>query len=628
MKTLKQFLVILTILIAAAFSGCRTAPATKPEPMPEAKPAPVEEVKSEPEKGPVTLKFIETTDVHGSLFPYNFITDKPVNTSLAQVYSYVQQERAKTDQFVVLLDNGDILQGQPVVYYYNFENTKAEHILAKAMNYMQYDAATLGNHDIEAGHPVYDKLVKEFAFPWLAANAVKSDGTPYFEPYTILNKGDVKIAVIGLITPWIPNWLPRQFWSGMDFEDMVTSAQKWVKKVQESEKPDLIVGLFHSGVDFTYGGATADTPKNENASELVATKVPGFDIIFTGHDHQQNNKVVKDPDGKDVYIFGGQNAARNIASVTVTMTYNSSARAWNTTIKGEILPVEGFEADPKFIETFKEQFTEVKNYVSRPIGKMTSKISTRDSMFGDSAFVDLIHNIQLELTGKPEFELNKAEVSFAAPLSADAAIPSSEDGTLYVRDMFNLYVYENFLYTMQMTGQQIKDFLEYSYGGWFNTMKDAKDHLINFNKDASGNLVLDSKTNMPVQAVRYYNYDSAAGIIYTVDVTKPAGLRISIASMADKSPFDLKKTYSVAINSYRAQGGGGHLVKGARLNDADVKSMKFVTSSTIKDLRYYIMKWIEGQKAPLAPKPNGNWKVIPEDYARAGKALDMPLLYK
>jgi 2',3'-cyclic-nucleotide 2'-phosphodiesterase/3'-nucleotidase len=578
-------------------------------------------------QGPVVFKIIETTDVHGSIFPYNFITDKPTDTSLAQLATLVAAERANKKQNVILLDNGDVLQGQPIVYYYNFENTKGTHIVSDVMNYLGYDAGTLGNHDIEAGHPVYDKLLKELKFPWMAANAVKADGTPYFAPYTIINKGGAKVAVIGLITPWIPNWLPQQFWTGMQFEDMVASAQKWVTTVREKEKPDLVIGLFHSGVDYTYGGLKADTPNNENASELVATRVSGFDIILTGHDHLSTSKTVKDPKGKTVFIFGAQNGVKNVAVVTAILMRNLNDDGWDKSISGRIQPIAGLASDTKFTEKFAAQFNEVKTYVSRPIGKMTNSINTRDSMFEDSAFVDLIHTIQLGVTGNPDFGLNKAEISFAAPLSANATIPTSADGTLFVRDMFNLYVYENFLYTMNMTGQQVKDFLEFSYQGWMDTMKSDADHIIAFKKDASGNVVVDEKSKLPVTVTRYYNYDSAAGIIYTVDVTKPAGSRITIASMADGTPFDPAKTYSVAINSYRAQGGGGHLVTGAKMNDADVKAMKFVTSSTIKDLRYYLMKWIEGQKEALTPKPIGNWSVVPADWAAKAKVLDMPLLY-
>ncbi len=158
-------------------------------------------------------------------------------------------------------------------------------------------------------------------------------------------------------------------------------------------------------------------------------------------------------------------------------------------------------------------------------------------------------------------------------------------------------------------------------------MTSDNDHMISFKKDASGDPQLDEKTRLGVTSTRYYNYDSAAGIRYTVDLTKPAGQRVSIESMADGAPFDPAKTYSVAINSYRAQGGGGHLVQGAGMNDADVKSMKFVTSTTIKDLRYYIMKWIESQTDALSPQPNGNWRVLPEDWAAKARQTDMPLLY-
>jgi 2',3'-cyclic-nucleotide 2'-phosphodiesterase / 3'-nucleotidase len=576
----------------------------------------------------VVLKFIETTDLHGAVFPYNFITDRATTASLAQIFTFVKQERAMKDRSVILLDDGDILQGQPVVYYYNFENTGSSHIMSDVFNFMGYDAATVGNHDIEAGHAVYDRLVKEFKFPWLAANAIKSGKTDsYFKPYTIVKRGKIKIAVLGLITPWIPNWLPKKFWEGMEFEDMVKSADRWMKVIKEKEKPDMIVGLFHSGVDYTYGGATIDTPFNENASQIVAEKVPGFDLIFVGHDHTGWAKSVRNSAGNDVWIFGGKNASKTFPCVTVTMNYDAKLKGWNKTIQGETIDVTALKADEEFTARFKKQYEEVKAYVSRPIGKITGSITTRDSMFGDSEFVDLIHRIQLELTSKPEYQLNKTDISFAAPLAFDATIPSSRDGTLYVRDMFNLYVYENFLYTMNLTGQQVKDFLEYSYNNWFDQMKNAGDHIINFKKDDQGNLILDEKTKLPVLKEPYYNFDSAAGINYTVDVTKPKGSRITITSMSNGEPFNPEKVYSVAINSYRAQGGGGHLTKGAGIPAADILSMKYVTSATVKDLRFYLMKWIESQKNSINPEKIGNWKIIPEDFSDNGKKLDYPLLF-
>jgi len=582
---------------------------------------------------PLQLTLIETSDIHGAIFPYDFINDKVTKTSLAQVSTIVNEQRAIAGNNVILIDNGDILQGQPTVYYYNFENTTDTHIVSQVMNYMKYDVMVMGNHDIEAGHPVYDKMVKEFNFPSLAANAVKPDGNPYFKPYTIINRGGIKIAVLGLITPKIPSWLPSKFWEGMAFEDMVVSAQKWIKIIKEKEKPDLIVGSFHAGVDYNYGGDNADTPCNENASQLVAERVSGFDLIFVGHDHAGwegnglNNKPVLNPEGQVVPIYGALNAARKVPVVQVLMKWNKDKKAWEKQINGKLVNVEEYKPDEGFLKQFEDAYNKVKAYVSRPIGKMSEKISSKDSMFGPSAFVDLIHRIQLELTSKPEYGLNAAQISFAAPLTFNATIPVSADNTLFVRDMFNLYQYENFLYTMNLTGKQIKDALEYSYAGWFNTMKNADDHIIAFKLDDKGNIQYDARTGSALTITRYYNYDSAAGIIYTVDVSKPAGQRITIVSLSDGKPFDMNATYSVAINSYRAQGGGGHLTKGAGIPQADLTAYKLVTSSTIKDLRYYLMKWIENYKGVIQPFIYNNWSVIPADWAAAGKAKDMLILY-
>jgi len=184
----------------------------------------------------VKVKFIETSDVHGAILPYDLVNDTTSNSSLAQVLSYVNMQRSNEGQNVILLDNGDILQGDPLVYYYNYEDTTSTHIYADVMNYMGYDVGTVGNHDIETGHKVYDNFRKELNFPWLAANAIDlKTGEPYFDPYYVINNGGVKVAVLGLITPGIPQWLPENIRAGIEFEDMIVSAKKWIKIIKEKE---------------------------------------------------------------------------------------------------------------------------------------------------------------------------------------------------------------------------------------------------------------------------------------------------------------------------------------------------------------------------------------------------------
>ena len=563
----------------------------------------------------INVKIIETSDVHGTIFPYSLKDNKEINSSLARVSTYVNQQRADTNQIVFLLDNGDIIQGNPAVYYYNFEKTDTINLYADVMNYMKYDAATIGNHDIETGHNVYDKFNNEINFPWLAANAINTTtNQSYFKPYTTIERGGVKIAILGLITPAIPQWLPEKIWAGMRFDDMIETAKKWVKKIRETEQPDLMIGLFHSGVDFTYNDENENTYKNENASRLIAEKVDGFDLVFVGHDHAGWNFKTNGPSGKEVLILGTTAGAQNIAVANYTLKYDKVCMIYDKKeIVGKLVNMREYSIDQNFVNHFSDNLAEVKNYISRPVGEFSEMISSRESMFGPSKFVDLIHTVQLELTD--------ADVSFTAPLSFNAKIDA---GKIYARDMFDLYRYENFLYTMELSGQEIKDYLEYSYGNWMNQMKDENDHLLKFKLDEKGNLVYSERTKSPELEERFYNFDSAAGIEYVVDVTKPIGKRISINGFSSGIEFDLNKKYKVAINSYRGNGGGGHLTRGAKIPHEELS--KRVINSTEKDLRYFVMKWIENKQI-VEPMLLNNWKVVPENFWHSGKLKDYNLLF-
>ncbi len=576
---------LASVLLLAILQGCSPSGPAK-----EKKPA------------RVVLRIIETSDVHGAIFPYDFINDRPMQGSLARVYSYVSQQRRDTAQTVVLLDNGDILQGQPVVYYSNFEDTLHQHICARVMNFMGYEAATVGNHDIEAGHAVYDRLVREFRFPWMAANAVRDDdGRPYFKPYTVITKKGVKIVVFGMITPAIPKWLPPRIWQGMHFDDMVATAKKWVPLIREKEHPDILIGLFHAGYDYTYGGGTADQVKNENASVLVAQQVPGFDLILIGHDHKALNKTVDAPGGKKIPLLDPSHNALWVSSMKITCTLNDQTGKYDKEIKGELISMKGIRPDTVFTEKFREDSVRIMRYVSRPVALFTKPVSAVDALFGDSPFMGLIHTVQLQISG--------ADISFAAPLSLHAVIPA---GKVYVRDMFKLYRFENYLYTIRMKGSEIKNYLEYSYGHWLSQMQGPDDHLLKYKKGNTGKRhYLDAP---------YYGFDSAAGIDYLVDVRKPVGKRVTILSLSDGSPFDENKWYRVAVNSYRGNGGGGHLTCGSGI-PYDSLPARIITS-TDKDLRYYMMKWLEKQKS-VTPQPLGNWRIIPKSWVQAAEKREI-----
>lgn len=550
----------------------------------------------------INIKLIETTDVHGYIFPYDFINEDSLDYSISQVSTYVKQQRLKKGQWTVLLDNGDILQGQPPVYFSNFIDTTHEHICSKTMNYLKYDVATVGNHDIEAGHKVYDKVNSEFTFTWLAANAIdiKSE-KPYFKPYSILEKKGVKIAVLGLITPAIPNWLPEKLYRGIKFEDMVLSAKKWMKIIKENEKPDIIVGLFHSGHNWNYGG-TKDTLNNENATVLVAKKVPGFDIVFCGHDHTKYISKIENAAGDSVLIIDPSAHSKYIGTANINLSWNNENNKYIKTVTGEIIETKNFKPDPDFLNKFESFNATVINFIHKEIANLNSPIDARNSLFGDNKFMDLIHRVQLEIS--------KADISFAAPLKINTVIDS---GKLKVNDMFKLYKYENMLYVMELTGKEIKDYLEYSYSLWLNKMKNQNDHILLLDKSGK-------KLKNP-----FYNFDSAEGIKYTVDLSKDVGERIRIISMTDGSKFDIQKKYKVAINSYRGNGGGGHLVDGSKIPKIQLKSR--IISSTEKDLRYYMIQYLKAKKE-INPAVNNNWEILPKKWVKNAISSDFKLIFE
>ncbi len=551
------------------------------------------------------ITFIESTDIHGVVLPYDYIEKEELKASLASAYTYVKKLREEKET-VILLDAGDNLQGQPSVYYYNFADTTSPHLLAEAMNYMSYDAVTVGNHDIETGHSVYDRLIKEYRFPLLAANAIDiKTGDTYFKPYCIIKKNGLKIAVLGLVTPTIHNTLPEDLYRGIEFRNMYETASKWMPVIKK-ENPDLIIGLFHTG----WEDNDSDTNYGEGASE-IAYNIPGFDIIFTGHDHRVANQKIVNNSGDTVLILNAGSRSMNIARADVVLQRNRKTGSNNKSFSGEIVKLSDFQPDNEFVEKFAVNHEKVKEYVDEVIGSSSETISSRDSYFGSSGFVDMIHTLQLEITD--------ADISFAAPLSFDVQI---KEGPVTVGDMFKLYRFENMLYTISMTGDEVLKYLEYSYSGWYNTIDDPNDHLLKFRTDKSGKLALtDGKAWLKNQA---YNFDSAAGIDYTVDVSKPEGSRINIIGFSDGRNFDLKQSYNVAVNSYRGNGGGGHFYEGVGLGKSDLISR--IIKSTDRDLRYYMIGSIR-KMGIIDPAALNNWKVIPEKMVKNAAERDYILLF-
>lgn len=560
----------------------------------------------------VTLKVIETSDVHGHFFPWDFMENHPIEGTLTRANTYINKERQKYGKNLLLIDNGDILQGQPCIYWSNYVMPENENLAAQVVNYMKYDAETVGNHDIEPGHKVYDKWIREVRCPILGANIVKeeyknSEANPShiytgIQPYSTHYIDGVKICIIGMLTPAIPNWLNKSIWKGLEFEEMTSCAKKWIKYIKDVECPDLIFGLFHSGLN---GGIkTADY--EEDATEAVAKEVPGFDVIFFGHDHQVHNDFVVNKEGQRVLCIDPSCYVKNVAEAEISLTYEKG-KLTKKEINGNIINVTNEAIDQQMLDHFQSQIDEVMSYVNRKIGRFERPIYSREGFFGNSAFTDLIHNLQLQIS--------KADISFNAPLAFDNVIKA---GDVTQADMFKLYRFENLMFVLRMTGEEIRKHLEFSYDMWTNTMTSPDDHALRLNDNA--------KEDQQRTGFQYYtfNFDSAAGIDYEVDLTKPDGQKVRIIQMSNGEPFDEHKWYKVVMNSYRANGGGELLTRGAGIPQDSLENR--VIWHTDMDQRHYLTEEIQRQ-GTINPQPNKNWRFVPEAWVKPALERDRKQLF-
>lgn len=549
---------------------------------------------------PVHIKMVCTTDIHGNYFSYDYLAEEPLSGGLARVSSYLSEMSSTYGDNVIYMDNGDILHGQPTAYCYNTSAIQPRHLAAEVLDYLGCDVVTLGNHEIETGGQTYQRYIRDLSCPVVGGNIYFEDSdNPFLSPYTIIEREGVKIAVMGMTTPAIPDRYPRILWQGLEFKDVEVAAHRWMEYLREKESPDLVIGLFHSGLE----GGIVNDEYAENATRAVAENVPGFDAIFYGHVHKAACDKVVNVEGDTVLLINPANNANKVAVLDIQLIKGATPKI---TLDAQLVDMNAYAPDTTCLNHFASQRERVANYVNKKLGEFTAPMDSRDAYFGSSAFVDFLHHIQLDIS--------KAEVSLAAPSEYDMSFPA---GDVYVRDMFSLFRYENMLYVMELTGKEIKDYLEMSYGKWVNTMQSPSDHLLLFD-DAS---LVDGK---PRLKHHYYYFDSAAGILYDVDVTKPVGNRIHIKSMADGTPFDPNRVYRVALNSHRGTGGGGLLTEGAGIPKSELEG-RLLYSTTV-DMRFYALNFLE-MKNTMEPKAMHHWQFVPERWTRPAVARDRALLF-
>ena len=521
--------------------------------------------------GEYRVTVCSTTDVHGAYFDSAYVDNLAAKTSLANVSSYLKEIRGEGVQ-PVLIDVGDNLQGDNAAYYFNYVATDVPHVYPRIAAYLGYDAIVVGNHDIETGHDVYDRVARELTMPYLAANAAfdrdengradmdenpdgKTVSDSYFVPYCVVDRGGVKVAIVGMTNGNIKSWLADDIWRGMDFQIISEMVQPVIDRMIEKEKPQLVVLAVHSGTG-------AEQPNRENEAQYLAATLRGVDIVLNGHDHRPVAREVENVNGGSVVLIDAGTKAVVVGQADFTLTVKNG-KVVSKSVDYKLVPMEKYPVDPDYVAAFKEDFNAVKAFAQRPIGQLSENIFLADALDGPSTYINLVQTVQLASSG--------ADISFAAPLTSSGVVPK---GVIEFQDLVSIYKFENQLYVVEMTGKQIKDYLEYSYKNWVNKSGPS------------------------------YNWDSADGIRYEVSRKAPDGERVKILSMNDGTPFDLDKTYKVAMTSYRASGGGDLVREGAGIDPASL-----VVVRKMKDIRSLIGDYIAAQKE-IVPTVATNWKFV------------------
>ena len=544
------------------------------------------------------LHIVTTGDVHGAYFNKPYVGGK-YKTSLMSVKHYVDSLRsAAGPENVLLLDAGDCIQGDNASYYFNYVATDRPHIYPRLASYMGYDVCTMGNHDIEAGHGVYDRVFKglaEAGIPWLAGNALKEDGSPYFPEYTVIEKGGRRILILGYNNANIAGWLSPELWSGQKYVSLVPFVRKHVKKIRKTVRPDVTIVVVHSGT------GSGDGSSYESQGLEIFRRLKGVDVLVTAHDHRPVALQTK----KSCLINGGARCG-NVGHAVLGFTDGKvSSRC------AEVVRLDKMAVDTAMVRFFDPEFEAVKAFTVRPVGILDMPLVSRDAYTGMSDYISLLHTVQLDASG--------ADISFAAPLTYDGKVAR---GQLVYNDMFTIYPFENQLFVLKLTGREIKNVLELSYDRWICT---PGEHVLRISQTP------DPRTGAARWSFvnRSYNFDSAAGIVYDVDVTKPAGSRVEIRSLASGEPFDENAVYTVAMTSYRANGGGDLLTLGAGIPGDKLASRVVARYPEIRELIYsFISRHEEVDSALICDKSRiGEWKFVPESIANPLLAKDLRLVF-
>ena len=471
------------------------------------------------------LVLMGTTDLHGWLLPYDYYTGKETTYGLAALVPLIDSVRAANPGRTALFESGDLLQGNPLDFVYSRLQPGETHPLVMAMNLVGYDAAAIGNHEFNYGIPHLAQAVSQARFPFLSANIFRAGSAEHAYPAsTIVERTvagrPVRIGVTAVTPPGVLIWDRDNVRGRLDFRDIVASVRPVVTDLR-ARGADLVIVAAHSGLEGSSYDVAATGVPVENAAAAMAREVPGIDVIFMGHTHRELADTTID----GVLVQQAKNWGTSLAVAEIDLAWADGR--WTVASKrGKILRPAAGSTSPRLEEALAAAHERTKAYVARRIGTSSAEWTSELARTRDTPILDLINEVQRRVTG--------AELSSTAAFSLSSRIPA---GPITVADVAGLYIYDNTLKAVRISGAQLRAYLE----------KSAEYYL-----PCPGS-TCERVTNPEVPG---YNFDVVSGVDYALDLTKPVGQRV-VRLRRDGRDVAAADSFTIALNNYRASGSGG-----------------------------------------------------------------------
>ncbi len=571
--------------LAASHVDARTArTARKRAPRPAAPAAPRK----------VTVSILNTTDLHGHLLPWDYETGKPVDDyGLSKVATLIARVRQEPGVRTLLVDAGDCIQGSALADLHavggpdrNLAGDGLPDPQMACMNALGYDAFTVGNHEYNFGLAVLERARSEAKFPWLSANTMKKApaGAGAYQAYVVREVGGVRIGLLGLTTPGIPSWDDPPHWAGLEFDDPLLTAQHFVPILRGLEHCDAVVLVCHMGLEENdQGKPTPGQAPNENRVLAIARAVPGIDAIVMGHTHV----MIPSRSEKGVLLTEAGRWGQALGRLDLTFEKNAQGAGYALTEKtASLLKVDAsVPSDPAIEAIARPYHDRAEAYLKAVLAQAPAALSGANARLVDNALLELIQRTQLDA--------GKADVSISPMFAPRVSIAA---GPVTVRDAYALYPYENTLAVLDLTGADLKAALEHAaeyYNGYDFGRSDRP--LVN-------------------SAIPGYNFDIASGVTYVLDLRQPVGKRVQNLAWRGRA-LAPEKHLRVAVNNYRANGGGGYdMLVG--------KPVLWRSEIPVRDLLVAEIKKL----GTITAQVDGNWRAVPAwandpPAARAGLEL-------